>query len=110
MWKIVGLIESRGGDVEVLPEWAVGTPNEFQNQTEANTVRDAMQGYVEKLKAERTMAAPGVGGSAGPSIRYMVLPAIDDNLIGQLRGILPPQPTQVQMPQLSFGRPQPQAT
>lgn len=105
MWKVIGLVESRSGDVEFLPEWSVGKPNEFQSQADANTICDAMQAHVERLKALRTAAAPGVGGSAGPSIRYMVLPAIDDQLIDQLHGGAVAKPQVPAPPALSFGGP-----
>lgn len=103
-WKIVGVIESRGGDVEIMPEWTIGKPNDFTSISDANTIRDAMQGQIEKERQLRLQAAPGVGG-AGPAIRYMVLPAIDDGLIRQLHGgepLAPPKPTG---PVLSFSNP-----
>lgn len=104
MWKIVGTIESRGGDIEVLPEWTIGKPNEFQSYAEADTIRGAMQNIIEKEVAKRLAQAPGVGG-AGPAIRYVVLPAIDESLIRQLRGgeiIEAPKPS---LPTLSFNVP-----
>lgn len=100
-WKVVGLVESRSGDLEFLPEWTIGSPNNFGAHSEATMVRDAMQSHVERNKAERTAASPGVGG-AGPAIRYMVLPAIDDGLIAQLHGGSAPHPSSPPTPQLTF--------
>ncbi len=102
-WKVVGLVESRSGDLEFLPEWTIGSPNNFGAHSEATMVRDAMQSHVERNKAERTAASPGVGG-AGPAIRYMVLPAIDDGLIAQLHGGSPSHPSSPPAPQLSFNQ------
>lgn len=85
----MGLVESRSGDVEVLPEWCVGKPNGFASQSDAVTVRDSMQAAVDAMKARTT-------------IRYVVLPAIDDSLLAQLHGGNPttaPLPT---TPALSF--------
>lgn len=105
-WKIVGIIESRGGDLEVLPEWTIGAPNSFDNVTHANLVRDSMQGIVDAHRSPRTgqqHEAPKL-----PPIKYLVVPAIDQGLIDQLNG-KQPQPTQPAAPALSFGATAPQA-
>lgn len=102
MWKVVGVIESRSGDVEFLPEWTIGTPNEFSSKADAEAVRQAMQAQIEHMRIERLQAAPGAGG-AGPSIRYIILPAIDQFLISQLHGGDPVrQPAKPQTPALTF--------
>lgn len=105
-WKIVGVIESRSGDVEVMPEWTIGSPNEFQNHVDAIAIRDAMQHQIEKRRQERLAASPGVGGAAGPSISYLVLPVIDKALLTQLHGGAPTAPPPPTVPALSFGPPQ----
>jgi hypothetical protein len=106
MWKVVGVIESRGGDIEIMPEWTIGKPNEFNSIADANAIRDAMQGQIEKERLARLAAAPGVGG-AGPAIRYMVLPAIDEALIRQLHGGEPMPAPKPSGPVLSFNAPKP---
>jgi hypothetical protein len=102
-WKIVGIIESRAGDLEILPEWAVGTPNCFDNIQQANLVRDSMQAIVDQQRAPR-------GGPQSPDvpklppIKYMLVPSIDTSTIDQLNGKHPtPQPQQQQASPLSFG-------
>lgn len=90
MWRIVGLIESRSGDIEFLPQWAVSSTPElgdFGNYADAQLVADAMVKHHAQLK-ERT------------PIRYMVMPVIDEALLAQLRGAPAPQP--VATPQLGF--------
>lgn len=94
-WIIVGLVESRSGDVEVLPDWCVGKPNSFDAQSDALTVRDSMQAAVDAMKAKT-------------AIRYIVLPAIDDKLMSQLHGTAPPAAAP-KTPTLSFGQQPPQA-
>lgn len=100
-WKIVAIIESRAGDLEVLPEWTLGAPNNFDNLTHATLVRDQMQAIVDGQRAPR-------GGAASPDvpklppIKYLIVPAIDPNLIDQLNG-KQPAPAQQQAPALSFG-------
>ena len=103
MWIVVGFVESRSGDVEIMPAWAIGSPNSFASQQDANTVRDAMQSHIERSKAERVAASPGVGGG-GPAIRYVVLPAIDDSLIRQLHGGAPASAPAPAAPSLSFSQ------
>ena len=86
-WKIIGIIESRSGDIAILPEWAIGTPNEFTQHGDATTVAAAMCAVFAKEKTP---------------IRYLVMPTIDDALIGQVRGApapVNPQPASM----LSFG-------
>lgn len=106
MWKIIGLLESRGGDIEFLPEWSISTPgtNAFDAQSSANSVCSALNSYVEELRRKKLQEAPGVGG-ASTSIRYMVLPCIDPHLLAQVNGgsVAPaPQPS---TPALSFSTP-----
>lgn len=60
----------------VLPESVIGSPNSFGNYAEAETIRDAMAHATAKDKT---------------TIRYVVLPAIDDALIEQARAISTPQ-------------------
>jgi hypothetical protein len=88
-WKIIGLVESRSGDIAILPEWCIGKPNDFANHAEAVQIQEAMQAVHVKAK-EKT------------PIRYLVMPAIDETLIKQVRGIAHPEPTP-QIPALSFG-------
>lgn len=102
-WKIVGIIESRAGDLEVLPAWCVGEPNSFDNFQQATLVRDSMQSIVDQQRAPR-------GGPQSPDvpklypIKYMLVPAIDPSLIDQLNGKHPsPAPPQQQPSPLSFG-------
>lgn len=97
-YKIVGICESRSGDVEFLPEWAIGSPNDFAALVDAEQVRLAMQAFVDKQKAER--AASAGASLAGPAIRYVVLPAIDPSLQRQLQPA--PQPSAPE-PSLNFG-------
>jgi hypothetical protein len=98
-WKIVGIIESRGGDLEVLPDWTIGAPNDFQSLQHATLVRDSMQSVVDHQRAPRGAAdAPKL-----PPVKYMILPAIDGNLIDQLQGNAPPPTQQQHAPSLSFG-------
>lgn len=68
-WKIVGLIESRGGVTTVLPEWSIGNPNNFTSHADAQTIRDAMANAVAKEKM---------------TLRYVIVPAIDEALVAQL--------------------------
>jgi len=96
-WKIVGIIESRSGDIAILPEWAIGTPNEFTQHGDAQIVANAMLSVFAKEKTP---------------IRYLVMPTIDDALISQLRGApstVPPPPPQnaLSFGGSSMGRPQP---
>lgn len=101
-WKVIGIIESRAGDLEVLPEWSIGTPNSFENLAHATTVKDSMQSIVDQQRAPRTAGqsdAPKL-----PPVKYMVLPCIDSATIDQLHGRQPaPQPQPP--PTLSFGPP-----
>jgi hypothetical protein len=90
-WIIVGLVESRSGDVEILPDWCIGKPNGFNAQSDALTVRESMQAAVDAMKSKT-------------NIRYIVLPAIDDGLITQLHGTSPPAAAP-KLPTLSFGPP-----
>lgn len=76
-WKIAGIIEGRSGNVAILPEWCIGGPNDFKNVAEAETIREAMANAVAKDKT---------------AIRYVLLPAIDDALIAQVRELGAPQP------------------
>lgn len=76
-WKIAGIIEGRSGSVTVLPESLIGSPNSFTNYAEAETVRDAMAHATAKDKT---------------TIRYVLLPAIDEALLEQLRAAGAPQP------------------
>jgi hypothetical protein len=87
-WKIIGIIESRSGDIAILPEWAIGTPNEFTQHGDATTVASAMSAVFAKEKTP---------------IRYLVMPTIDDALISQVRGAPSPLPPQPAPNTLSFG-------
>lgn len=98
-WKIVGIIESRAGDLEVLPDWTIGTPNTFDNLQHVMLVRDSMQSIVDNQRAPR--GAPDAPKL--PPVKYMVLPAIDESLIAQLQGKQPPPQHQPSAPPLSFG-------
>lgn len=103
-YKIVGICEGRSGDVEFLPEWAIGEPNSFSSLANANHVCASMQAHVDRVKAERVAASPGIGGSTGPAIKYMVLPALDSALLQQLHAHAAPAPAPVPTgPVLSFG-------
>lgn len=98
----MAIIESRAGDLEVLPEWCIGDPNHFEHLNHATTVRDSMQAITDQQRAPRTP-----GQSDAPKlapIKYMIVPCIDQNLIDQLHGKQPaPQPQPQQPPPLSFG-------
>lgn len=97
VWKIVGLIESRSGDLEVMPEWVIGTPNAFDSYNDANVLRESMQ-QIHVASKEKT------------AIRYLVLPAIDPSLLNQVRGInQPQQPAPPPAPAINFGLPQQKA-
>lgn len=90
MWRILGLIESRSGDLEVLPQWAVAaTPElgDFSVFSEAETVRNAMASHHVQTKEKA-------------AIRYIIMPVIDAALLGQLRGV--PVPVAPQAPQMTF--------
>lgn len=104
-YKIVCVCEGRSGDVEFLPEYAIGDPgfNSFNSIVDADHVRASMQAHVDKLKAQRVAQSPGVGGSAGPAFQYMVLPVIDQALVQQLHGHAPPPPVSPTGPVLNFG-------
>lgn len=80
-WKIIGLVEGRGGAVSALPEYAVGSPNSFDDPHTADRARDLMQKAVPEREQKH--------------IRYVVLPAIDDGLHAALKGAAapPPQPS-----------------
>lgn len=104
-WKIVAIIESRAGDLEILPEWCVGSPNSFDHVSQANLVRDSMQSIVDAQRAPR-------GGGASPDvpklppIKYLIVPAIDAHTIDQLNGKQPAPPQQQPSPPpLTFGLP-----
>lgn len=99
-WKILGLIESRGGDLEILPAWCIGEPNSFDNLQHASLVRDQMQAIVDTQRAPRGAAA--IEAPKLPPIKYMLVPAIDDGLIAQLHGKAAAPPI-AQTPALSFG-------
>ena len=98
-WKIVGLIESRAGDLEILPDWTIGAPNDFDNLQHATLVRDSMQSIVDNQRAPRN----GIDTPKLPPVKYMIVPAIDGNLIDQLQGKAPAPAQQHQSPPLSFG-------
>lgn len=91
-WKIVGIITGRDGSVAFLPEWATAEPgtNTFTAHAQAMTVRDAMAQITEKEKL---------------TLRYAVVPVIDEALLQQLRGEAPQQQRQPPVPALSFGTP-----
>lgn len=76
-WKILGLIEGRSGSITVMPEWAIGAPNDFKQHADATTIRDAMATAMAKEKT---------------TVRYVVVPAIDDALLGQMQQSVQPQP------------------
>lgn len=91
-WKIIGLIEGRSGSITVLPEWSIGEPNHFEAHSDAEAVRTAMAEIMKKEKL---------------TLRYLIIPAIDEALITQLRGgrgDMRPNP-QPAPPGLSFGAP-----
>lgn len=95
-WKIVGIITGRDGSVAFLPEWAVADPgtNSFTVHAQAVSARDAMAQITEKEKL---------------TLRYAVLPVIDEALLSQLQGAPTPQQRQPPVLALSFGTPpQPQ--
>lgn len=100
-WKVIAIIESRAGDLEVLPEWCLGTQNNFENVSHATLVRDSMQHIVDSNRS------PRVAGQAEapklPPIKYMIVPTIDQGLIDQLNG-KQPAPQQQQPAALSFGQ------
>ncbi len=100
MWKVIAIIESRGGDLEVLPEWTIGEPNRFENASHAGLVRDSMQQIVDAQRAPRTAGQHDLPKL--PPIKYLVVPAIDQGLIDQLNGKAPP-PQPAAPPPLSFG-------
>lgn len=105
-WKVIAIIESRAGDLEILPDWCIGTLNSFDNVTHATLVRDSMQQIVD---ANRSPRVPGHAEAPKlPPIKYMLVPTIDQNLIDQLNGKQPAPQQQQQNPALSFGAP-PQA-
>lgn len=88
-WKIAGLIEGRSGNITVVPESFIGEHNNFNNLAEAETIKDAMNQAVLKEKT---------------TIRYVLLPAIDDALIQQVRQLGAPQPAP-RAPAISFTGP-----
>ena len=79
-WKIIGLLEGRGGAISALPEYAMGSPNAFDDPHTADRARDLMQ----KAIVEREQK----------TIRYVVVPAIDDGLHAALKGAVPQPPPQ----------------
>jgi hypothetical protein len=87
-WKVIGLIDGRNGHISVLPEWAIGTPNDFAGFNEAASVAEAMRVATAKQK---------------PTINYMAIPTIDASIIAQVRGSDAPAPKpQPLAPALSF--------
>jgi hypothetical protein len=76
-WKILGLIEGRSGSITVMPDWAIGAPNDFAHHSDAATIRDAMAQAVAKEKT---------------TVRYVIVPAVDDALLQQMRASSQPQP------------------
>ncbi len=104
-WKVIAIIESRAGDLEILPEWCIGKQNHFDNLSHATTVKDSMQQIVDAQRAPRT---PGQSDSPKlPPVKYMIVPCIDQNLIDQLHG-KQPAPQQPAPPALSFSAANPQ--
>jgi hypothetical protein len=80
-WKIIGLVEGRGGAVTALPEFAIGSPNNFEDPHTADRARELLNAAIPPREQK--------------NIRYVVLPAIDDGLHLALKGAVapPPQPS-----------------
>jgi hypothetical protein len=84
-WKLIGILESRTGSITVLPDWAVGEPNEFPDAMSATRARDMMMQLVPK----KTL------------LRYEVIAAIDPGLhaaLGNIGATQPQQPAPMQQP------------
>lgn len=72
MWKIIGLIEGRSGALSAMPPELIGQPNEFYDPGSAQRAAQAMNDSILKLDTK--------------TIRYTIIPAIDDGLHEALRG------------------------
>jgi hypothetical protein len=92
-YRIIGILEGRTGHLAILPDSAVavGDANHFTSHNDAQTVAEAMKHQMSKEKA---------------TLRYLVVPTIDDALLKQLHGGQAAPPPVPQAPALSFGRPQ----
>ncbi len=94
MWRIIGLIESRSGDLEVLPQHAIAAKDglaDFESWQIANTIVQAMIAHFASVKTKE-------------AIRYLIVPVIDDALLRQVHGgSAPAQPVAPAAPQISFG-------
>ena len=89
-YRIIGILEGRNGHLAILPDSAVavGEANHFNAYNDAQTVAEAMKAQMAKEKA---------------TLRYLVVPTIDDSLIKQLHGgSATPQPVP-HSPRLTFG-------
>ena len=92
MWRIIGLIESRSGDLEILPQHAIAAKDgaaDFDSWQIANTIVQAMMGHYASVKEKS-------------AIRYLIVPVIDDALLKQVHGSAPQQPVAPSPPQISF--------
>jgi hypothetical protein len=90
-YRIIGILEGRNGHLAILPDAAVavGEANHFNAYNDAQTVAEAMKHQMAKEKA---------------TLRYLVVPTIDDALLKQLHGgSAAPAPVQ-NVPQLTFGQ------
>lgn len=89
-YRIIGILEGRNGHLAILPPEAVavGEANHFNAYNDAQTVAEAMKHQMAKEKA---------------TLRYLVVPTIDDALLKQLHGgSAAPQPVNP-APRLNFG-------
>lgn len=90
-YRIIGILEGRNGHLAILPDSAVavGEANHFNSHNDAQTVAEAMKGQMAKEKA---------------TLRYLVVPTIDDALLRQLHGTSAAAPPPLaNVPALSFG-------